>query len=349
MRGYVLCFFVFFSLFGWTEFVQGQCPAGAVNFTSSTVNSKCASDGSITINASGGLSPYLYEIVSGPVQRPAQSSNQFNGLPAGSYQVKVTDQCATTITKTVVVGGSYQVPSLTFSDKKPTCPSSTDGEITVNVTGGLAPFTYSLINPSPVTAGPQSSNVFTNLSAGIYTIQVVDICNNIQTKTYTLAHLNLGTPKALASLEKVSCNNIQISGAAQSVPFGTQLMGLQYAITAGQVTFPYQSSNIFVVPQGGNYTISVKDTCGRISQRTYSTDPEIDLDEIQSCSGAGIEVEALDDYFLSPLTYEIIAGPQLVGPQSSNIFNNLPNGTYTVQVTDVCGTTKSESITISFD
>jgi gliding motility-associated-like protein len=348
MRG-VLLTFIFLLVLGIPNNVHSQCPAGAITFTSSTVPSNCASDGSMTINASGGLSPYLYEIISGPVVRLAQSSNQFNGLPAGTYQVKVTDQCATTLVQTVVVAGSYQTPSITIVDKKPTCANSVDGGLTVTVTGGLPPYTYALVNPSPITAGPQNSNSFSNLSAGTYTVQIIDACNNIQTKTYTLAHLNLGIPQARANRIKVSCNNIQFSGYAQASPFGSQLMGLQYAITAGQVTFPYQSSNIFIVPQGGSYTISVKDTCGRTTSRSYSTDPDIYLEEFQTCSGAGIEVDAWDDYFLAPITYEITAGPQLAGPQSSNTFSNLPNGTYTVKVTDACGTTRSESITILFD
>ncbi|WP_282787858.1 T9SS type B sorting domain-containing protein [Flavobacterium croceum] len=36
-------------------------------------------------------------------------------------------------------------------------------------------------------------------------------------------------------------------------------------------------------------------------------------------------------------TYAIINGPVLVAAQSSNTFNNLPTGTYTIKVTDVCG------------
>jgi gliding motility-associated-like protein len=40
----------------------------------------------------------------------------------------------------------------------------------------------------------------------------------------------------------------------------------------------------------------------------------------------------------NPVTYEIIAGPVTIPPQASNILANIPTGTYTVRVTDNCGT-----------
>jgi len=38
-----------------------------------------------------------------------------------------------------------------------------------------------------------------------------------------------------------------------------------------------------------------------------------------------------------PATYEIINGPVIVAPQASNVFTNVPSGTYEVRVTDGCG------------
>ena len=39
----------------------------------------------------------------------------------------------------------------------------------------------------------------------------------------------------------------------------------------------------------------------------------------------------------NPVTYEILTGPTTAGPQASNVFENVPDGTYTVRVTDNCG------------
>ncbi|WP_294818673.1 T9SS type B sorting domain-containing protein [uncultured Flavobacterium sp.] len=39
----------------------------------------------------------------------------------------------------------------------------------------------------------------------------------------------------------------------------------------------------------------------------------------------------------NPETYEIISGPVTTAPQASNVFTNVPSGTYEVRVTDECG------------
>jgi hypothetical protein len=63
------------------------------------------------------------------------------------------------------------------------------------ITGGVAPFTYQMIDTNPVLSsllnGPQSSNIFsippgTNLNT--ITIQVVDACGNSNTKVYPVNH-----------------------------------------------------------------------------------------------------------------------------------------------------------------
>src|SRR5688572_8579880 len=58
------------------------------------------------------------------------------------------------------------------------CQSS--GTATIQVTGGTAPFTYS-ITGGPVLAPAQSSNVFQSLQSGNYTVQVTDNCNTTRT------------------------------------------------------------------------------------------------------------------------------------------------------------------------
>lgn len=67
-----------------------------------TVNSFCGPDGTMTITASSGT-PVGYELLSGPVTRPLQPSNTFTNIPAGNYQVRVTDNCGTAIVVTTRV------------------------------------------------------------------------------------------------------------------------------------------------------------------------------------------------------------------------------------------------------
>lgn len=71
-------------------------------FTPAVTNGSCAgtvADGSITLNANGGKTPYEYQLNSGTFQ----STNNFS-VPAGSYSVTVRDANNCTKTSTVVVG-----------------------------------------------------------------------------------------------------------------------------------------------------------------------------------------------------------------------------------------------------
>ncbi|HSC38134.1 MAG TPA: SprB repeat-containing protein, partial [Chitinophagaceae bacterium] len=165
-----------------------QCPAATplVFNTVTTSESRCAASGKATVSVSGGKTPYTYSIIAGPVLVPPQSSNVLKSLAPGAYTVKVTDNCNTSVTGNFTITGTYAVPSPVLTSQAPSCSGSSDGSITIDVTDGRAPFSYSLISPSPVIAGPQAGNVFTGLPAGTYTCQVADSCGNFQTRTVSL-------------------------------------------------------------------------------------------------------------------------------------------------------------------
>lgn len=76
------------------------------------------SNGVITVNASGGTSPYVYQIISSTtgIVRPAQNVSVFNNLPSGSYTIRVSDFANITTTNTVTIAGNY-IP-LTFSHQQ---------------------------------------------------------------------------------------------------------------------------------------------------------------------------------------------------------------------------------------
>jgi len=85
---------------------QGQSPAEdtasigsnltPLAYTIEGISANCGNDGVFTINVTSG-NAVSYQISSGPVTVPAQPSNVFNNLPAGSYTIKVTDNCGTSV------------------------------------------------------------------------------------------------------------------------------------------------------------------------------------------------------------------------------------------------------------
>ncbi len=59
--------------------------------------------GLITVVGSGGNTPYTYELYQGPVTRPIQSSPSFPGLPVGTYDIRMNDNCNNSATTTVSI------------------------------------------------------------------------------------------------------------------------------------------------------------------------------------------------------------------------------------------------------
>ena len=195
---------------------KGQCPAATppvINSITAT-ESRCQASGTATVSVSGGSTPYTYSIIAGPALLPPQSSNIFQSLAPGTYTVQVTDNCNTSITRNVTIAGTYATPTLNITSQAPSCPGSSDGSITMNVTNGRAPLTYSLISPSPVTAGPQAGNSFTGLPSGTYTCQVADSCGNFQTQTVSLvavpSSVYLVTNNGASILQYLSCDSFAV-------------------------------------------------------------------------------------------------------------------------------------------
>jgi len=122
------------------------------------------SDGTITITAGGGITPYQYSIDGGANW---QSGNTFT-VAAGIYTIIIRDanNCITTLSATVT---EPAVLTASLSITNASCNGGNDGVISVTANGGnTGSYQYSL---DGITY--QSSNVF-NVAPGNYTVYVRD-------------------------------------------------------------------------------------------------------------------------------------------------------------------------------
>jgi len=152
--------------------------------TATGTNGTCVSDAKITATATGNTGVVSYQLLQGTtVIRAYQASNIFENLPAGSYTVKAED-IATSNTATsgsVTLTTSYQTMVVSIPTTQVGCATATNGTLTATVTKGKSPYIYS-ISPDPNSVGTQSSNVFSNLPVGGYTISVTDACGTTVTQ-----------------------------------------------------------------------------------------------------------------------------------------------------------------------
>ena len=133
--------------------------------TVTPVNVKCfgGSDGTATVNATGGTPTYTYSWT------PAGGTAALaTGLTAGTYTITVKDgaNCATVSTTSVAEPLALAV---TATATNVSCGACTDGTATANVTGGTTLYTYSW-NSVP----SQSTQVATGLGVGTFTCTVTD-------------------------------------------------------------------------------------------------------------------------------------------------------------------------------
>ncbi|MCC6257973.1 MAG: hypothetical protein IT254_06610 [Chitinophagaceae bacterium] len=124
--------------------------------------SACVNDGSIQVNVSGGVGPYLFSLNEGP----SQNSNNFSGLGAGNYVVKVLDARGCQGTANTAININNMVVTFYKSDA---INCSGTGSIKLFITGGSGPYTYSIDGNTY-----QPENSFSNLPPGTYTGFVKD-------------------------------------------------------------------------------------------------------------------------------------------------------------------------------
>lgn len=334
-----------------------------------------AVSGANTLGVSGGTPPYTYELVSpSPMIRPQQSSPSFTGLQPGGYFLKVTDACGKSAISTVITIAQVATNSLIglgIQNIQSACPGSPTGTATIFANGTTPPYTMALINSSPVTTSaitavprdPVTATyyvTFTGLLPGFYTVEATDGCNKIRRATFSVAP---STSPSATTVSSPSCPDFPTGTLTVSATAGTGLSAngspgtFQYALIApSPVIRAFQNSSVFENLYPGTYTIAVRDVCGNVGTATSTigtaTVPNFGTSyTTPSCpNGSTGTIEVQNGSVAgggSPYTYELIAPSPVTRPaQNNNAFNNLPPGTYTVRMTDVCGTPAITTVTV---
>ncbi|WBX70256.1 T9SS type B sorting domain-containing protein [Tenacibaculum retecalamus] len=293
----------------------------------------------------------------------------FNPTIADRYTVTVTDTGATPtcpVIRTIDIAPAV-VPVFTTSVTDATCDGSSNGSISVSVTAGLTPLTYSI---APVVGiWDASSNSFINLPAGTYTVRITGAngCFSEQTETVNdnpVLTANAPTAVQFGCTTGNDVNNATLSIRAEDT-FGVSGGTTVYSsvklyndngtpvnladdieittVTVTGTTYEFSITDV----TGGSYYLEVVDSasCMTLSGSTVieAFDPIGDilitspLKQIDCLTGEDIVVKTSTD--IDGVSYEIISGPvtraaQIValGTGSAN-FTDLPTGTYEVTAT----------------
>jgi gliding motility-associated-like protein len=307
------------------------------NLTAVTSNTAAActgvNNGTITVTSSMGIAPFTFSIDGGTFVAGALPYT-FSGLAPGTHTVVVKDVngCTTnTISVTIASGTGVNATSTSTAT---TCPGATNGTIAVNTSSGTPPFTYQL-GALP----PQSSNLFTGLAGGTYSIIVTDALGCTRTISRTVTN---GTAVSFTrATTSTSCSNaadgsITITPTSGTGPYEFSLDGAAYVTGAIPYTFTGLSS--------GTHTMVVKDVPSACLSNsltfTINAGPVLTANAVQaatSCSGASNgSITVTPTNGTGPYEFAIDGGSFISGA-APYVFNGVSAGAHTILVRDASG------------
>lgn len=297
-----------------------------------------SSTGQLVINASGGISPYSYKL---STQTNYNSNNTISDLRAGQYTVQVRDghQCVASMQVELLEASSIVVSVTQKQDIL--CNGASTGQLTTQASGGNGGYTYSLEGTNY-----QSSNIFSGLKAGVYSVYVRDIkgcVKSLQGSSSTLTEPS-GLEMSFQSIA-VKCNSEATGSIIATAGGGVG----SYLYSIDNVNFI--TSNQFTSLKAGNYVISLKDANNCVLQKSVQvTEPtalsaNLDiLSQVLCFGGNSGTIKGLPLGGTGPYQYSLDGKIY----QNNDTFSALTIGDYKVWIKDAnaCITT-SNSKTIT--
>ena len=310
--------------------------SGPTAIATTVVNAACgASNGSITLGAvTGGLAPYTYSVDGSAFT----ATTSYPGLAAGTYAVEVRDANSCIFSTTASVSNTSGPTAIASTIVNATCGAS-NGSITLGaVTGGLAPYTYS-VDGSAFTA----TTSYPGFAAGTYAVEVRDANSCVFSTSVTVTSTS-GPTAIVTTVVNAAC------GASN----GSITLG---AVTGGLAPYTYSvdgsaftATTSYPSLAAGTYAVEVRDANGCIFSTTASVSNTSGPTAIAStivnatCGGSNgsITLGAVTGG-LAPYTYSV-DGSAFTATTS---YTGFAAGTYAVEVRDANGCIFSTSVTVT--
>lgn len=334
----------------------------------------------------GSTLDYTVYKLPGTTPLPPVTSSPIQSLTAGTYRIVATQSLngeQNTAETTVTVDDLTIELNFNLIPQNVRCGN--DGRITVNVTTGTA-VQYE-ITAGPVTKPLQASNVFTGLPLGQYQVRAYDACGDASVVTVTLGtaqpHVALDGVKIEPTMLP-SCNTITVSNFYGTISGYEIFYPLTFTYTImppGGGAPIVQTVNVnsgtnlgtdleVVIPfyhnQSYFYNLKVKDACGNeYTRNNNAINQKLTVNantEVEGCGdnkfGLGISNyrPPFTVTFSSPTPAAFMANPAAYNPSHPTftdtpvygaLGNSVPEGNYTVTITDACGNTATRSFEVS--
>jgi gliding motility-associated-like protein len=235
-------------------------------------------DGSITATGSGGSgnpANYTYTLLDGggaTVGTGSGASFTFTNLNGGvNYTVVFEDTTigspACTTNDIITLEIPTPVTLLPTEKTDITCNGAADGTITVNLEPSPAndnpPYTFTIDNGVDP-AITQTTNVFTGLNPGTYTVTVTSNRNCVATDTITIDE-PLALDATITDVVDFSCNPnnaVQTASIEITITSGTGTAPYSYSVNGGGFIPTGGDVFVYTVTTAGNYDFVIRDNNG---------------------------------------------------------------------------------------
>ena len=325
---------------------------GVCGSISAVQNTTCGVDnGSVTGSSTSLYSSTdfnLFNVNNTYITSATTNTNEaiFGGLSAGTYYLGVIDLGGcTAFTQTFIIEESENLDFGLYVVPNSSCGGTPIGKIFVTGQTGQAPYSYLWSNG-------QTGSEITGLTSGNYSVEVTDFYGCILSKSATVTDvspigLGLFTSTAPTCLQSNGVINMTVTGGTE--PF-------YYSASTGDVLVSYSRTFTISNLSAGQYNFQVTDAglCKMFAGTTLETPGGISSVSVQgqnstcSSSNGSITVNVVGGTV--PYTYTLIGptGSQLniSNSQTTQIFNNLSGGTYSVGVSDNSGCSYLQETTL---
>lgn len=207
-----------------------------------------ASNGTITVGATGGTAPYQYSMNGVTFT----ANNVFNNLAAGNYTVYAQDSNLCIVDSTnVIVGQPNALVINSVVATAASCFGVCDGSIVIGYTGGTNPINYAW------SANANTGNLATasNLCAGSYSVTLTDSNGCIVDSIGIL----INQPPQIV-ITAIVTDSVNCFAGTDGIATITALNAVNYAITSPIAVS--QASNVFNGLAVGTYQLQLTDAQG---------------------------------------------------------------------------------------
>lgn len=222
-------------------------------------------DGSATLNVTGGTPPYTYLWSDGETTNPAVN------LGAGTNSVTVMDNAGASTNANVIINQPQQLV-VTETITNTNCPESEDGSIHIQISGGTPPYIYDWSNGA-------STKDITGIAPGIYFLTVIDSKDCSVSENYTVSSQNQ------SPIVSITQNGTLCPGSSVSLIVDNEFVSYEWSTG--------ETSQMINVYEPGIYSVLVTDLNGCTATENINVNEyplplaKINVLENHFCQGTG--------------------------------------------------------------